>query len=67
MDITVGLEATSYWVDENIGEVEVCVTLQNFSSGCAIGFDFSVLLVTNDDSAGIYNIFMNDFILFHQI
>ena len=53
MDINVGLESTSYKVAENFHEVEVCVTLQRVTSGCAIGFPFSVNLSTINGSAGI--------------
>ena len=53
VDINVGLESTSYKVGENFREVEVCVTLQRVTSGCAIGFPFSVNLSTTDGSAGI--------------
>ena len=53
VDIDVGLELTSYMVAENFRTVEVCVTLQRVTSGCAIGFPFSVNLSTIDGSAGI--------------
>ena len=53
MDVDVGLESTSYMVAENFHKVEVCVTLQGVTSGCAIGFPFSINLSTIDGSAGI--------------
>ena len=53
MDIDVGLESTSYMVAENFRKVEVCVTVQGVTSGCAIGFPFSVNFSTTDGSAGI--------------
>ena len=53
VDIDVGLESTSYVVAENFRKVEVCVTLQRVTSGCAIGFPFSVNLATINGSAGI--------------
>ena len=53
VDIDVGLESISNTVEENFGEVEVCVTIQRVTNSCAIGFPFSVTLSTTDDSAGI--------------
>ena len=53
VNIGVGLESTSYKVAENFHKVEVCITLQGVTSGCAIGFPFSVNLSTIDGSAGI--------------
>ena len=53
VDVYLGLEFTSYQVDEKFEAVEVCVTLQNINTDCAIGFPFNISLSTVDGSAGI--------------
>ena len=50
-NIDVGLESI-YPVKENFGGVTVCVTIQRVTTGCAIGFPFSMNLSTTDGSAG---------------
>ena len=47
----IGLETTSYSVDEDDGEVEVCANTTSFRS-CPFPFAFNVTLSTNDDTAG---------------
>ena len=49
----IGLETTSYSVNENDGEVEVCVNTSS-SRSCPFPFAFNVTLSTKDDTAGTY-------------
>lgn len=49
----VGLERTLYNVNEDVGEVEVCAKI-NSSSECPIPFTFNVILLTTDDTAGMW-------------
>ena len=48
----VGLERTLYYVNEDVGEVEVCAKINSFSD-CPIPFTFNVILLTRDDTAGM--------------
>ena len=50
-----GLERTFYSVGEGDGRVQVCVVVHmpDTSVSCPIGFPFTVLLSTEDDSAGL--------------
>ena len=50
----VGLEQTFYSTPEDGGSVEVCVVVYMPDSDCPIKFPFTVLLSTEDFSAGIY-------------
>ena len=49
----VGLERTSYTVDEDVGHVDVCALIIN-SENCPFQFPFDVRLSTRDDTAGTY-------------
>ena len=49
----IGLETTSYSVNEDDGEVEVCVNTIS-SRSCPFPFAFNVTLSTKDDTAGTY-------------
>ena len=49
----IGLETTLYRVNEDDGEVEVCVNTIS-SRNCPFLFDFNITLSLNDDTAGIY-------------
>ena len=49
----IGLETTSYSVDEDDGEVEVCANTTS-SKSCPFSFAFNVTLSTEDDTAGTY-------------
>ena len=48
----VGLERTIYRVSEDVGVVELCAIVFSPSSPCPISFPFSVILSTDNDSAG---------------
>ena len=47
----IGLETTLYSVNEDDGEVEVCV-ITSSSRSCPFPFAFNVTLSTKDDTAG---------------
>ena len=49
---TVELEEKFYQVNESDGFVEVCAVVKLPVVGCPIAAPFSVLLTTNDESAG---------------
>ena len=48
----VGLERTTYIVEENAGSVEVCVVFYSPSSSCPAASPFSVFVVSQAGSAG---------------
>ena len=49
----VGLEDTSYTVNEDVGHVDVCALITN-SESCPLQFVFNITLSTRDDTAGTY-------------
>ena len=63
----VGLGQTFYSTPEDGGSVEVCVVVYMPDSGCPIKFPFTVLLSTEDFSAGIYcpDMCLHSFFLHH--
>ena len=50
----VGLEHTSYTVDEDVGHVNVCALIVNSEEECPFQFPFNVTLSTRDETAGTY-------------
>ena len=63
----VGLGQTFYSTPEDGGSVEVCVVVYMPDSDCPIKFPFTVLLSTEDFSAGIYcpDMCLHSFFLHH--
>ena len=51
-DATVGFERSTYTVDENVGQEEVCVVVTGQSSLCPVTQDLSLVLVNIEQSAG---------------
>ena len=48
----VGLEETFFHVSEDVGVVDLCVTVSSPVNDCSIKFPFEVQLSTHDGSAG---------------
>ena len=51
--LVVGLEHTSYTVNEDDGHVDVCALIID-SEDCALQFVFNATLSTRDETAGTY-------------
>ena len=51
--VIVGLNKTSYYVDEETGIVTVCAEVMEHKIDCPVGFPFNVKIQTFDDSSGI--------------
>ena len=58
-DIMIGFEHTSYTVNEDDLQVEVCAKFTGTSSGCSVEFPFIVRIGTADDTAGILSCVTN--------
>ena len=52
VEAEVGLEMTLYTVPEEMGVAEVCVVVTSPVLPCPIEFPFTVILSTNDGTAG---------------
>ena len=48
----VGLQRTSYQVQEDVGVVEVCAIVENKSIMCPIAFPFNISFSTENTTAG---------------
>ena len=54
----VGLERTLYEISEDVGVVEVCVTVYEPNETCPISFSFDVSLTSRLDSAGNWQLYV---------
>ena len=54
-EAVVNMARTTYTVREDVGMFEICMTVSSTTgryTSCPVAFDFSVVLLTLDDSAG---------------
>ena len=51
-EAVVGLERTFYQVNEDVGEVQVCVSVPSPDISCPVTYPFTVVLATVAESAG---------------
>ena len=56
--VEIGLVRSSYTVEEDVGQLEVCVHITNPRIGCPVAYQFSVLAITVTGSASkFYTLF----------
>ena len=50
------MKETSITVREDVGTVEVCVDLSSSGTNCPVEYDFTIILLTISDSAGMVSV-----------